>query len=97
MPSTCRIGSISTTLSPASTHNLDSLDIAALVILALALRASKDFLGGQIADSFQKTSLAELAADTFIDAVLNCINVLVAGDFSLGEFVYENQKVADTM
>ena len=70
--------------------SLEHLDIATIVVIALAFGARHDFLGGQIADSFKKSSLAELASDTLVDAVLNGINILVASDFCLGELIYGN-------
>lgn len=69
------------------------LDISSLVILALALSAVDDLLGSQVADALEQATLAELAADTFVDAVLHGVHVLVAGDFGLGQFICERGEL----
>jgi hypothetical protein len=58
-------------------------NVPALVVLAVPLGAGKDLLGGQVADALEQAALAELAADARVDAVLDRVDVLVAGDFGL--------------
>lgn len=66
------------------------LDNPTLVVLSLAFRAGEDLFGSQVADTLEETALSKLAPDTFVDAILDGIDILVASDFRLGEVVCEN-------
>lgn len=61
--------------------------IAPAVILALALGAVDALLGDCVADGLQQAVLAKLAGDEVVDAVLELVDLLDAGDLGLVEGV----------
>ena len=56
-------------------------------VLAAALRAVDALLGEGVANALQSTTLAELAANEVVDAVLGLVDGLDAGDLGLVEGV----------
>lgn len=65
------------------------LDNPTLVVLSLAFRTGEDLFGSEIADTLEETALSKLPTDTFVDTILDGIDILVASDFRLGEVVCE--------
>lgn len=67
----------------------DGAEVArrARLVFAAALGAVDAFLGDSIADGLQHASLADLAADQVVDAVLRLVNGLDARDFGFVEGV----------
>lgn len=60
---------------------------AALLVLAAALSAVEAFLGEQVADGLEEATLADLAGNGVVDAVLQRVNLLDARDLGLVELV----------
>jgi len=65
-----------------------TLQDTTLVVLALSLTASEDLLAGEVAHTFEQAALAELPRYAFVYAILDGIDVLVAGDLGLVEVVW---------
>lgn len=61
--------------------------VAPAVVLALALSAVDALLGDGVADGLQQAVLAKLAGDEVVDAVLERVDLLDAGDLGLVEGV----------
>lgn len=61
--------------------------VAPAVVLALALGAVDALLGDCVADGLQQAVLAKLAGDEVVDAVLELVDLLDAGDLGLVEGV----------
>lgn len=59
------------------------------LVLPAALTSVDAFLAHQVADAFKRTALCELPGNTFVDTVLNRIDVLVACDFGFVEVLWE--------
>jgi hypothetical protein len=60
-------------------------DVAAFVVLALALSAVDALLGGHVADGLEEAALTDLAGDEVVDAVLEVVDLIDAGDLGLVE------------
>jgi hypothetical protein len=62
-----------------------SLNRPPLLILAAALSAVDPFLGDGVAERLREPALAHLPAHEAVDAILGCVDLLVARDFGLVE------------
>lgn len=70
-----------------STGEISLSNISSLVIFALTFRPGQDLLGSQVSHSLQDTAFTQLTPDSLVDAILNGVDVLVAGDLGLTQFV----------
>ena len=69
--------------------------VLAVVALALALDAVHALARGHVADGLREAALADLAGHEVVDAVLQGVDLLDAGDLGLVEvFCYGNQMPA---
>jgi hypothetical protein len=62
-----------------------SLNRPPLLILATAFSAVDSLLGDRVAERLREPALAHLPAHEAVDAVLSCVDLLVAGEFGLVE------------
>jgi hypothetical protein len=58
---------------------------ATLIVLSTSLGPVDTFLGCHVADGLEEAALADLAADEIVDAVLELVDLIDAGNFGLVE------------
>jgi hypothetical protein len=73
-----------TSLLPTTENALHPIH-SPLLILAAALSAVDPFLGDGVAERLREPALAHLPAHEAVDAILGCVDLLVARDFGLVE------------
>ena len=65
-----------------------SRQVASVVVLALALCTVGSLLRDEIANGLEQATLANLAGDEVVDAVLQVIDLLDTGDLGLAKLLY---------
>lgn len=58
------------------------------VVLSTTLTPREDLFAREVAHSFENATLLELSSHTFVNAILDSINVLIASDFGLVQVIY---------
>jgi len=60
---------------------------ASRVVLATSLTSCKDFLACEVAYTFEGATFLELPSDTFVDTILNGINILITSNLGFAQIV----------
>lgn len=93
------LGAVSNT-GDGAVHSTSAGDVGGgvttAVVLALAFGAVDALLGGEVADGLEKTALADLTGGEVVDAVLEGVDLLDAGDLCLVKVLWR-WSVSDIM